>query len=359
MSQLWEDWFPHSAKTLLLSALPNLHTTADSAADPLQTRLLRALANGQRVSGAELAAQTGISRAAIWKRIERLRQQGLDLIAQPGKGYQLRHPVDLLDGDAITFLLATSPTSGIDKVEVHWQLDSTNSWLMHGYQADRSGTAVLAEIQTAGRGRRGRIWRSNIGGSLTLSLAWQFERGMSALAGLSVVVGIAVIDALTECGINGASVKWPNDVQVDGRKLAGILVEVGGEAQGPCHAVIGIGLNIRLDPATASEIDQDWTDLATMTGSSLGTPSRNALAAAILASLSRALQRFERDGFAPFADDFARYDALLGRELRIIGSGGDSFGVASGIDARGALRVRSDDGKDVLVDSGEVSIRTT
>lgn len=314
------------------------------------------LAGGSRVSGSVLASQLGISRAAISKRLIRLRDQGLDLAAAAGSGYQLRHPLQLLDANTIRSELSVAAGQGIDDISVHWEIDSTNSLLMRRPPAQSMRvSAALAEIQTGGRGRRGKQWRSAIGGSLALSLAWRFETGMSALAGLGSVAGIALIDALTRCGYDAIGLKWPNDAVVDDRKLAGILVEIGGEAHGPSHAVIGIGINLRMDPATAETIDQPWIDLASLPCRH-APPSRNSLAAAVLSALVDSLQRFERDGFRVFADDYARYDALLGREIRVIGAHADRLGIAVGIDGRGALKVRDQSGE-FLVDSGEVSVR--
>lgn len=325
--------------------------------DPTQQQLIASLADGRTVSGSELAQRLGISRAAVWKRMQNLRELGLPVSANAGVGYHLPHAMVLLNAAAIGDRLSATAIRRIQAVEVAWQLESTNSTLMRQTSATRDPPtiALLAEVQTGGRGRRGRPWRSNVGGSLTMSLFWRFEMGMSALSGLSLVVGIAAIKAIESFGIVAARLKWPNDLVVAGRKLAGILIELGGEAQGPCHAVIGIGINVVLDAATAASIDQDWTDLATLAPDH-SPVDRNALAASLLSHLAESLELFEREGLAAFVDDQARYDALLGRKVQVHSPSGDRVGIGCGVDARGALRVRDDAGE-FLVESGEVSVR--
>src|SRR5690606_19224828 len=197
--------------------------------------------------------------------------------------------------------------------------------------------------QSGGRGRRGRAWRMPLGGGLALSLLKRFDRGMAALSGLSLMAGIATCEALADAGIDAVGLKWPNDLIAEEAKLGGILVELGGDALGPCHAVIGIGLNLRLGDDAIAAIDQPCTDLARFAGA---VPSRNALAALLLARLVPALERFDREGFAPFAPAFEALDTLRGRDVQVIragdADGGD--GIAQGVDARGALRVRFADG---------------
>lgn len=325
--------------------------------DAIQQLLIASLADGRTVSGSELAQRLGISRAAVWKRMQNLRELGLPVSAHAGVGYRLPHAIVMLDAVAIRDRLSVTAVRRIRAVDVTWQLASTNSALMHQTQLidDSSAVALLAEVQTGGRGRRGRAWRSNLGGSLTLSLRWRFEIGMSALAGLSLVAGIAAIKGLEKLGIGALALKWPNDLIAADRKLAGILIELGGEAQGPCHAVIGIGINVALDATTAAGIDQDWTDLATLDPDH-SPIDRNALAAAVLSELAESLEQFEREGLAAFIEEQARYDALLGRQVQVHSPSGDRSGIACGVDARGALRVRDDAGE-FFVESGEVSVR--
>lgn len=315
--------------------------------------LLR-LADGATCSGAALARDLGVSRAAVWKQIEALRAAGVPIEAEGGRGYRLAHALQLLDADAIRAALPRPVAARWPGIEVHWQLDSTSSELQRCASGLPSGSVVFAERQSAGRGRRGRSWLATPAMGLTFSLLWRFEHGFAALAGLSLAVGIAVAEALRACGAAGIALKWPNDVQHEGRKLAGILVELGGEFLGPCHAVIGIGLNVRLPDQARARAGQPVADLAEACGSSV--PDRNTLAAALLAALAEVLELFGREGFAAFAARYAALDALAGRALTVQAGSGSFRAQALGVDARGALRVERD-GTQLLLDSAEVSVR--
>ena len=166
------------------------------------------------------------------------------------------------------------------------------------------------------------------------------------------MVGVALADALHGLGFHAVRLKWPNDLVVAGRKLGGVLIDLRGEALGPCDAVIGFGLNVRM-PADTGDLGQPWCDLA-----GLGVPpSRNALAAALLGTLLPALARFERDGLAPFATRWSALDALAGHAVRVHDGGRVHEGTALGIADDGALRVRHEDGDIRHWHGGEVSVR--
>lgn len=318
--------------------------------------LLVALSCDVPVSGTALAARLGVTRAAIWKQIEALRSLGAPIAASAGSGYRLAHPLELLDAARIRSGLDATHASRLSALDVHWQIDSTNSELLRR-PLNRSNPiqVCIAETQSAGRGRRGRAWQSPLGGNLYFSLSASFEQGMAALAGLSLAVGIAVIAALRDCGVADVGLKWPNDILAGGRKLAGILVELGGEFLGPCQAVIGIGINLRLSNEMLARIDQPAIDLATLLQGE--PPSRNYLAARLIARLIEMLDRFAAQGFAHFQREYANHDLLNGREIRVLSAGNEIQAVGAGVDARGALLVRR--GGDLeTYDSAEVSVRT-
>lgn len=313
--------------------------------------LLRQLASGDAVSGEALAGRLGITRAAIWKQIAALRAMGLPVQARTGAGYRLPWAVELLDAQAITAALAPPAAP----VHVHWQLDSTQDELARIAASAPDLTAVLAESQSAGRGRRGRDWHSPPGMGLMLSCLKRFSSGPAALSGLSVAMGVCAAQALTGMTtIPGLQLKWPNDLVVSGRKLAGILIEVDGEYDGPCVARIGLGLNLRLTPELQQQVQQPATDLATACAAAL--PDRNRLAAHLIDHLRTGLRRFEREGLSAFADGFARLDSLAGQPLTIHGPQGAQHGTGRGIDERGALRVEID-GRIVTVLGDKVSVR--
>lgn len=316
--------------------------------------ILQALADGECRSGAALARQAGVTRAAIWKQIEALRATGLPVLTRGRQGYQLPWPVECLETDRIRAQLGSSPEARPGPISLFWDIDSTSSELQRRGTGIEDLSMVLAESQSAGRGRRGRHWLSPPGLNLYLSCFKRFDRGFAALTGLSLAVGVMVSQALESLHVRGTGLKWPNDIVCGQGKLGGILVEVAGEYQGPCAAVIGVGLNLRLPEALRLQAGQPVADLADL---SQGLPpSRNLAAARLISQLSAGLRRFEREGLAAFRDDYARLDSLREQPLRIEGSQRNFEGVGAGIDAAGALQVVTPDGIQ-RVDSAEVSVR--
>lgn len=319
--------------------------------------LLQRLAGGP-VSGDVLAGEVGLTRAAVWKRIEALRDAGIAIEAAPGRGYHLAQPLDLLDIEAIRAALPASVHTGLADLEVAWSLDSTNSELLRRDTPVRGCAVLLAERQTGGRGRRGREWASPLAAHLYLSLARRFEGGLARLGGLSLVAGVAACEALQALGFPQLRLKWPNDLVVnDGaglRKLGGLLVEGGGEAGGAARAVVGIGVNVRMPAAFSSAIDQPWTQLAALAPA---PPARNLLAAGLLAQLLPALDVFDAQGLAPFLPRYAALDALAGRPVQVHEAERSWDAQALGIAEDGALRVRDDAGDIRLVHAGDLSVR--
>ncbi|WP_376695735.1 biotin--[acetyl-CoA-carboxylase] ligase [Wenzhouxiangella sp. EGI_FJ10305] len=304
------------------------------------------LADGQLHNGATLAEELGITRAAVWKRMQSLRGMGLEIPGTAGDGYRLPHAIELLNQEAIC---AQLESPGIH-VETAGAVDSTNARLSAA--GSRHAHALVAEAQTAGRGRRGRGWQSPPGSGLYLSLAWHFESGLAGLAPLSLVVGLAAAETLRSASGAPVEVKWPNDLFVADAKLGGCLVELGGAAEGPCRAVVGIGINL-FRTAAMDGIDQEFTALEDH-GRTVG---RNALAAALIDALADALADFDRDGFEDFRARWPGFDALRDRPVRVIrGDGTETTGQARGIDRQGRLKLETG-GETMAVASGEVSVR--
>lgn len=312
------------------------------------------------VSGDALAKAGGQTRAAIWKRIGALREAGVPIEAQAGRGYVLAAPMTLLDAAAIRSELPEMVDVSLAGLEVAWAIDSTNSELLRRLAPDRGALVLLAERQTGGRGRRGREWSSPLAAHLYLSVSRQFGGGLARLGGLSLVAGIAAVEALHQAGFPQVRLKWPNDLVVpDGRglrKLGGILVEGGGEHGGPARAVIGLGLNVRMPEGAAVAIDQPWCDLAALARPA-AAPDRNRIAAAVLSRLLPALEEFDSAGLAPFHARYAQLDALAGLPLTVHAPTATLHGTALGLADDGALRVRLDDGAERAFHSGEVSVR--
>lgn len=319
----------------------------------MDDRQLLAKLGAGALSGDALARELGLTRAAVWKRIQGLRAAGVLIEGRAGDGYRLAQPLELLDRAKIRAGLPAAVLALLSDLEIGWTVSSTNTELLQCSAPERGTAVLLAERQTGGRGRRGRHWASPLAAHIYLSLSHGFGGGLSRMGGLSLAVGVAVVEALHALGFTGAGLKWPNDVVVDGHKLGGLLVEGGGEFAGPARAVIGLGLNVRMPAANAADIGQPWTDLDTLAKAEV---SRNAVVVALLAALLPALQQFEQQGLAPFLPRYAAMDVLRGRAVRVEEAGVLHDGVACGLAEDGALRV-SIAGQETCFHAGEVSVR--
>lgn len=264
---------------------------------------------------------------------------------------------DALNAASLRTRLSASTQTRLATLEIVDRIDSTNSELLRRQTSSSGIDALFAEQQTGGRGRQGRLWASPAGSNLYLSLARRFDGGLARLGGLSLVVGIAAADALHAIGAHSVLVKWPNDLVVDDgdslRKIGGVLIE-GGMQDGYPRAVIGLGLNVRMPKDAADTIDQPWTDLYAVLDDAL--PSRTAIAAAVLAALVDAIDRFDAEGLAPFLSRFDALDALRDADVAATIGGVAHAGVAVGIADDGALRLRTAGGE-ILLRAGEVSVR--
>ncbi len=315
-------------------------------------QLIRLLADGQFRSGSQLGELLGISRAAVWKRAQRLSDFGLALESVKGKGYRLAQPVELLDPEFLQHYLSRT----VCPVDLHYSLitDSTNAdALAVGGLAARPAV-FLAECQMAGRGRRGRQWQSPFAANHYLSIRYPIQGGFAALGGLSLAVGVAVADALTAlCPELSVGLKWPNDLLVNGAKLGGVLIELAGEMEGRVDVVVGVGLNGRMTAAQAQGIDQRWTDLASEIGD---LPARTEVVAKVLEHLLVMLADFSSQGFAPLVSRYERYDQVAGKTVKVQSADQVLEGVALGVSPDGALQLETADGMKALY-GGEVSLR--
>lgn len=321
-----------------------------------QKKILTLLADGEFHSGAELAAALGVSRSAVWKQLNGLESLGIQHAAVSGKGYRLSHPLELLDSAKILAHLGDENRALISRLEIHDQIDSTNTYLSGlARQNAPSGHVCLAERQIAGKGRRGRQWISPYGSNILLSILWRFQQGPAAISALSLAIGVAVIRALRRHGIDHAGLKWPNDIYSEGKKLGGILIEVAGENEGPCYAVTGLGLNLFLPEEEAESIDQPWTDLSRIAG--VRCIGRNLLVGELIGQILAVLTGFEQIGLAAYLDEWREYDCLRG-EWGSVFIGTQQFeGTLEGIDAQGFLLMRDAEDRLRAFASGEVSFR--
>lgn len=313
--------------------------------------LVAILADAHFHAGTDLGQRLGISRAAVSKAVQVLRAQGLPIERQVGRGYRLAEPMIPLYSDAIARAVAHADGAPI---AVFPELASTSVHLLA--RTTVCGEACLAEVQTAGRGRRGRAWRMPAYRNIALSIVWHFERGAGALAGLSLALGVAVRDALHAFGVPALALKWPNDILGDGRKLAGLLLDVQGEAHGPARVVVGVGVNVAVPPADAAEIAQPLIDIQTLLPHARPI-DRNQLAGLLIRHLRAALREFADSGFAPFHTRWEQAHAYAGKPVRIVGEHEMFDGIAEGVTADGALCVRAADGRARHVQAADVSLR--
>lgn len=311
------------------------------------------LADGGACNGAALAEALGVGRAAVWKHIEWLRGAGLEIRADRRRGYRLAEPCQPLSAAAIKKALAAAGRRGLlGDLEVFGCVDSTQrivgDWAGQGRGA---GCACLSEMQSAGRGRFGRRWTAPLGGGLWLSLLWRYRAPPGGLGGVSLAAAVAVVEALRDLGATDLGIKWPNDIQWRGRKLGGVLLELGGDPGGDCHLIIGVGVNMRLPKETA--IDQDWCDLSQIVEP---TPARNEAAAALLGNLLTMARSFESAGFESWRRRWRALDVMHGRRVVLQGAGLRRSGEACGVDVDGALRLRTERGVERF-SGGELSLR--
>lgn len=305
-----------------------------AALSETQHRLIRALASGDTVSGAELARVLGVSRTAVWNRLRRLAAFGVEVAAVRGRGYRLAAPLELLDRDSILAGLAPEVAARIGAFHLPFAVDSTNAALLR-LPVSPQPRICLAEHQSAGRGRRGRVWQSPLGAQIPLSIGYCFATLPADFAGLGLAVGVMVAQALLRLGVQDIGLKWPNDLLWEGRKLGGVLIELRGEAGGPCDVVVGVGVNVQLPDLPAGLIDQPWTDLGRILGTN--RPHRNRVAEALIGALIPGLDRFAEEGLAPFLPHFRERDVLAGRRIRVEQRGDWLEGTARGVSERGAL----------------------
>ncbi len=317
-------------------------------------RLLASLSATESRSGEALARALGCTRAAVWKHIESLRALGIGVEAAAGLGYRLTEPVELLDGQRIEAGLAPSARRALVALRILKSVDSTNAELQRLATGRQHGQAVLVEHQAAGRGRRGRGWFSPFARNVYLSLGWRFDVGVAELGCLPLVVALAAAEALRETGVPGVGIKWPNDLVLDGAKLGGCLVELQGDASGPCSAVMGVGINVRMGDSTAGAdtIDQAWTDIARQHPA----VSRNELAARLLENLLESVEAYGASGFGNFARRWTALDVLAGRPVVLDYGSEPVTGIAAGISERGGLLVNAGGAQREFL-SGEVSAR--
>lgn len=320
-----------------------------------RAEILKLLSDGAFHSGTDLGKKLGITRAAVCKNVHQIAQSGLDIHRVTGRGYKLEAPLTLLDRARLLKLLGNKAVEIRDRLHVVDKVDSTNRYLgsQINERPDINGATCVAEFQSGGRGRRGRFWVATPYANLMLSIAWQFPGGPGLVSGLSLAAGVAVVRALQEYGVSGVGLKWPNDVLSDNRKLAGLLVDVQGEATGPTRVILGLGINAYISREDANRIDQPWIDLQNITGKAI---DRNRLTAIVIRHLLGMFHLFAEQGFVPFREDWQKLHLFRGQRVRLLQGDKVFSGIAEGVDESGGLVVRHARNRQVF-HSGEVSMR--
>ncbi|MGO1298880.1 MAG: bifunctional biotin--[acetyl-CoA-carboxylase] ligase/biotin operon repressor BirA [Vibrio sp.] len=309
--------------------------------------VLKTLSDGSFHSGESLGGSLGISRAAVSKHIQGIQQWGIDIFRVQGKGYQLAQPLCMLDVARIQPHVSNS-------IELHPIIDSTNQYLLERTELLDSGTVCLAEYQAQGRGRRGRKWVSPFGANLYISMYWRLDAGMAAAMGLSLVVGVAIVEALEQLGVEGVKLKWPNDVYYHDKKLAGILVEMSGQTGGAANIVIGMGMNIAMTDRD-KQVDQPWTTLHDVMADEHKI-DRNQLALAVIQAWDSALRDYEQVGMRDFVKRWNRVDNFLDRPVKLIIGQKIVTGISRGIDDHGGVLLETEQGLEAYI-GGEISLR--
>lgn len=322
---------------------------------PLTFSVLRLLSDEEFHSGEDMARLLKVSRTGIWQALQALDESGLSLQRVRGRGYRLPRGIQWLNQERI--LRAAGADAGRLNLVLADSVESTNSVLLQkAAQGAPHGSCLASELQTHGRGRRGRSWHTGLGGGLAFSLLWRFNQGVASLSGLSLAAGVAVARALREAGISEISLKWPNDVLHRHHKLAGILIELQGDMLGPSAAVIGIGLNLKLSGHTRSAIDQAVTDVHSI---SAAPPERNTLQGRLLAHLVEVLDLFSASGFSALREEWLQLHAYQGKAVRLLQPNGPVLeGRIVDISDDGSLLLDSGSGPQ-RVASGEISLRRT
>jgi BirA family biotin operon repressor/biotin-[acetyl-CoA-carboxylase] ligase len=329
-----------------------------------QDKILNILKDGQFHSGENLGEALGCSRTAVWKQLQKLEDLGLSIQSVKGTGYRVSGGFEPFESELIVAQLKTAAAEQLTNLEIFKSIDSTNKHARE--KAERvscSGTVILAEQQTAGRGRRGKTWVSPFAANIYLSIVWDFEQGAQALEGLSLAVGVAVKRALNSHGIDGVKLKWPNDIYVGGKKLGGILLEMIGDPAGHCTVIIGVGINLAMPADQGAHIDQLWTDVRTEIQSKQpeieqgARFSKNYLTSSLISEIIILLSDFQTQGFSFYRDEWQAADAFYGLQAAIHTPQKSISGKVRGVDPNGALRLELDTGEIETFIGGELSLR--
>lgn len=312
-------------------------------------QLLTILNDGEFHDGTALGEKLQVTRSAVWKMIRKLERYGVSLQSIKGKGYAMTHPLILLDKEKIMQGLTNQQV----EISVFESIDSTNAYLKTR-RADKGVQVCIAEHQTVGRGRFQRAWVSPFAQNVTLSCLYTFHKDLSELAGLSLVVSLAVFSTLQFFQVADLQVKWPNDLISDAKKIAGNLIEVQAESNGLCQVVIGIGINVNMLPETVHDnIGQPWTSMRAVRDEYF---DRNNVCTVLINHLLAYLQKFANEGFDSFVHEWDKAAGMQHKRIAIKTQTATVVGEVMGINAQGHLILKMDNGAVQTFSSGDTTI---
>ena len=299
-------------------------------------QIVKRLSDGKFYDGTSLGEQLGITRSAVWKVMKRLEGFGVMVESVKGKGYRLQQPLVLLDEEILNQQLKKQKIH----VDVYQTVSSTFACFDDSPQDQM--VAAIAEFQSQGRGRLKRNWVSPFAENITCSLRYPFSKDMSELSGLSLVISLAMVHAIEiVSGLNGQlSVKWPNDVYFQGKKLAGTLIEIAAEPHGYCHVIIGMGVNVNMQSIDDGSSIRPWTSLRNETGHYI---DRNPLVVELFVQVKLYIERFEKEGLASFVEEWHALDCLQGQSITLNNLGKNINGTVLGINELGHLQLTMSD----------------
>lgn len=353
----------HSENKILINSIVAIELNDHTGLDIIMltmSKLIKSLSHEEYVSGQLLAERFAVTRATINNHITCLQQLGVQIECIPGRGYRLQHPLQLHDVEHIKTSLAPTVAQCMRELHCEQELESTNTSIKNYELPPKHHFSVLiAERQTAGRGRRGRTWISPYAANITLSLLWNWQAGMQNVGPLSPFLAIQLAQMLAKLGLSEVKVKWPNDIYCADKKIAGLLIECSGEANANCRLVIGLGLNVFMSRQLLDQaIDQAWTDVITQHPAI--TLDRDQIAAACIEALVTGLQDYESQSYETFGDglceQWSEWDWLANKTVRVDSETNSVHGVAMGITDSGGLRLVTQEGEQEIV-VGEVSVR--
>jgi BirA family biotin operon repressor/biotin-[acetyl-CoA-carboxylase] ligase len=319
--------------------------------------LLGLLSDGVFHSGSDLGEKLGLTRGAIWKLMKQLSKYGVKIEARTNQGYRIAGGLELLDKKIIIQSISAKYKAFVDRLVILDEISSTNAYLAELIKTKTKNSNIcFAESQSAGKGRLGRMWVSPYARNIYLSLLWDFTKEPSEISGLSLTIAVAVAEALKSYGIKkDITLKWPNDVLWQKRKLAGILIETYGEAHNICHAIIGVGLNVNMPQEASQAIDQPWCSVAQIISAA---PQRNKLAGLLLDELLAAIITFQDSGLKPFLKKWHGLDAAYRKKVTIITPNQQKVsGVGWGVNDKGYFLLKDSSNKIRHFAVGEVSLQ--